>query len=532
MKNGESYSRRRFLLGMGALAITLPFLEFCRNKTASALVWLTGTRHVLGHRLWTKDFPKPSITLSAQYLIVGGGISGLSAARQWAKDGISDFILVEMEDHLGGNASNGENRFSKYPLGAHYLPLPNKGDYELIAFLKEEGIIVGFDEKGLPQFDETQLVFAPDERLFFRNSWQEGLVPRQSEATQGYRQTNVFFNRMAYFREQKDANGRYWFDLPVSKSSSDKTIRSLDTHTMKSWMLSEGFTDPLLLEYVNYCCRDDFGLGIDGVSAWAGIHYFAGRKHNSGRENSDTVLTWPEGNARLATHLSRYVVGKTLKRHLVYEVRVHSTGVTALAYDEKEGRSVRIEAGKVLMATPQFVNRYLFRNRRANGFTYSPWLLATLTVEVLPDNGSQPLSWDNVIQGAKGLGYIYDQHQSLGQTNGKQVITYYHSFADTDTRKSRKELYEKGVDYWKKFVFDDLRTAHPDIEERTSEIRIHRLGHGMVSPVPGFIFGEERKAAAQPIEGKVFFAHTDLSGISVFEEAFHQGIDAAKAMQP
>jgi hypothetical protein len=54
----------------------------------------------------------------------------------------------------------------------------------------------------------------------------------------------------------------------------------------------------------------------------------------------------------------------------------------------------------------------------------------------------------------------------------------------------------------------------------------------MVSPVPGFIFGEERKAAAQPIEGKVFFAHTDLSGISVFEEAFHQGIDAARAMQP
>jgi hypothetical protein len=26
------------------------------------------------------------------------------------------------------------------------------------------------------------------------------------------------------------------------------------------------------------------------------------------------------------------------------------------------------------------------------------------------------------------------------------------------------------------------------------------------------------------IDNKIFFAHTDLSGISIFEEAFHQGI--------
>jgi hypothetical protein len=47
----------------------------------------------------------------------------------------------------------------------------------------------------------------------------------------------------------------------------------------------------------------------------------------------------------------------------------------------------------------------------------------------------------------------------------------------------------------------------------------------MISPVPGFIFGTAKKEASQNIDNKIFFAHSDLSGISIFEEAFHQGIN-------
>ena len=34
--------------------------------------------------------------------------------------------------------------------------------------------------------------------------------------------------------------------------------------------------------------------------------------------------------------------------------------------------------------------------------------------------------------------------------------------------------------------------------------------------------------AKTPIDNQIFFAHSDLSGVSIFEEAFHQGINAAK----
>jgi hypothetical protein len=502
-------------------------LQSCQEKVITLLIRLSGTNHILGHRLRVKNFPKPSSQIHIPYLIVGGGISGLSAARQFSKKGINDFLLIELENHLGGNSSNGENKYSKFPLGAHYLPLPNKQDAALLQFLEEEQIIIGYDSKGFPKFDEQQLTFTPDERLFYKNNWQEGLIPKTGNSLEEDFQFKKFFLKMDAFRAGKGADGKYFFDIPLSLSSSEATIQAFDTITMQQWCEEEGFNSKPLFDYIDYCCRDDFGLGISHVSAWAGIHYFAARKQDSTQDNKDDVLTWPEGNARLAHHLQKYAENKTLKNHLVYDVKIIDGKVAATVFDAEKKVTIEIIADKVIMATPQFVNQYIIKNRKmlVHNFHYAPWLLATLVVSDLADNGSYPLCWDNVMYGAKGLGYIYDQHQSLQQLQSKKVITYYYSFSSSDVKKSRKDLYQKESAYWKQLVFDDLKIAHPNIESVTEEINIHLLGHGMISPVPGFIFGKHKKEASQNIEGKIFFAHSDLSGISIFEEAFHQGIN-------
>ncbi len=529
MKSGEnySYSRRFFLKGIAASLLVIPFLQSCQEKVITLLIRLSGTNHILGHRLRVKNFPKPSSQIHIPYLIVGGGISGLSAARQFSKKGINDFLLIELENHLGGNSSNGENKYSKFPLGAHYLPLPNKQDAALLQFLEEEQIIIGYDSKGFPKFDEEQLTFAPDERLFYKNNWQEGLVPKTGNSLEEDIQFKKFFLKMDAFRAGKGADGKYFFDIPLSLSSSEATIRAFDAITMQQWFEEEGFNSKPLFDYIDYCCRDDFGLGISYVSAWAGIHYFAARKQDSTQDNKDNVLTWPEGNARLAHHLQKYAENKTLKNHLVYDVKSIDGKVVATVFDADKKLTIEIIADKVIMATPQFVNQYIIKNRTmlTHNFHYAPWLLATLVVSDLADNGSYPLCWDNVMYGAKGLGYIYDQHQSLQQVQSKKVITYYYSFSSSDVKKSRKDLYYKKSAHWKQLVFDDLKMAHPNIESVTEEINIHLLGHGMISPVPGFIFGTAKKEASQNIDGKIFFAHSDLSGISIFEEAFHQGIN-------
>lgn len=530
MKNGENCNkgRRNFVKGITASLLLLPFIQFCSDKIAVLMIRLSGTNHLLGHRLWIKDFPKPQQQVKIPYLIIGGGISGLSAARQFHKKGISDFLLIEMADHLGGNSSNGQNKYSKYPLGAHYLPLPNFNDKELLGFLEEEKIILSYDKKGLPVFDELQLTFAPDERLFYKNNWQEGVVPKEGNSEEEHKEFQRFFREMDAFRSAKGEDQKYLFDIPIRLSSKDQKTRALDKITMQQWFEKNNFKSKPLFNYIDYCCKDDFGLGITFVSAWAGIHYFAGRKQDAAVEKSDSVLTWPEGNARLAHHLKKYTAQKTLKNHLVYEVKIEKEKVVVQAFDDVNKSSIEIIADSVIMATPQFVNQYLIKDRKqfTKHFHYTPWLLATLVVNNLTDNLSFPLSWDNVIYEAKGLGYVYAQHQTLNQVQDKKVITYYHSFSSADLKKTRKEIYKKDKEYWKQVVLDDLKIAHPDIENDTEEMEVFLLGHGMISPVPDFIFGEAKEKASQNIENLIYFAHSDLSGISIFEEAFHQGINA------
>jgi hypothetical protein len=96
--------------------------------------------------------------------------------------------------------------------------LPNKADQELLDFLEEEAIIQGYDHEGF-QYLMQQLTFAPDERLFYRNNWQEGLVPKQETRQMKMHKFKIFLEDELLERV-KDKDGVY-FDIPLSKSSQD-----------------------------------------------------------------------------------------------------------------------------------------------------------------------------------------------------------------------------------------------------------------------------------------------------------------------
>lgn len=526
MKSGERYSRKDFLKTIFLGSLMLPFLQYCSKKGKSLLLKITGTNHILGHKLWAKDFPKPTEEIHTKYLIVGGGISGLSACRFFSQNNENDYLLLEMENHLGGNSSNGQNQFSKFPLGAHYLPLPNKENIEIIEFLKECGIYQGDDKNGDPILDEYQMTFPQQERLFFKNSWQNDIVPQKGISAVTQKEMDRFFKMMDHFRDKKDNQGKYFFAIPVEDSSKEDEVLQLEKMIFKDWLHQQNFKSEELLWLLDYSCRDDYGLGLDYVSAWAGIHYFAGRKNNWSKKYKDQVFTWPEGNARLAKHFSKYTNGKSLPNHLVFDIKVHDN-VEVLSFDNIQKKTKKIIAEKVLFATPQFVNERIFNHKRVENFNYVPWLLTTITLKN-EFGGDEELAWDNVIYGSDGLGYIYDQHQNINQILDEKVITYYRSFSTDDCKKARKKLYSLKEDQLKNLVLDDLKKAHPLIEDFIIEMQFHKIGHAMIAPVPNQIFGKPQ--AKQPIDGKIFFAHSDLSGISIFEEAFYQGLRTAKKM--
>ena len=65
--------------------------------------------------------------------------------------------------------------------------------------------------------------------------------------------------------------------------------------------------------------------------------------------------------------------------------------------------------------------------------------------------------------------------------------------------------------------------------ERVRRIDVMLWGHAMVRPRPGLIWGGARQEAALP-RGRIHPAHSDLSGMALFEEAQYRGVLAAETV--
>ena len=89
---------------------------------------------------------------------------------------------------------------------------------------------------------------------------------------------------------------------------------------------------------------------------------------------------------------------------------------------------------------------------------------------------------------------------------------------------------ERGHADWCEMALADLRRAHPEIDRAVLRADVRVWGHGMTRPAPGWMWGGARESWAEPL-GAIHFAHSDLSGISLFEEAYTRGVLAADAVR-
>ena len=124
-------------------------------------------------------------------------------------------------------------------------------------------------------------------------------------------------------------------------------------------------------------------------------------------------------------------------------------------------------------------------------------------------------------------GYVNATHMSLATHIDRTVWTFYWSLAEHTPEDARRLLLAKDWNYWKEAILNDLARAHPDIRQCVAHMDIMRIGHAMARPSPGFLFSEERERWLKPA-GNIFFANSDLSGFSIFEEAQYRGVEAAK----
>lgn len=526
-------TRRNFIIG-SATCLCVASLERFLDFTASPKTipgGLPGAAAALGHKLRTGDLPVPSNVLEKEAVIVGGGIAGLAAGYRLHKSGRHDFLLLELEHQPGGNATSGRNEVSAYPWGAHYVPLLTEEATAVRHLFEELGVIEGYDGSGRPVYNEYHLCADPHERLFLYGRWQNGLIPALGLGAGEEEQYKRFFALTESLKNRKGRDGKRLFAIPVDSSSHDEAWLALDDITMSEWMENEGYSSPHLRWYVDYCCRDDFGTAAAETSAWAGLHYFASRNGVAANADPGNVITWPEGNGWLANKLAEPIERNIRSGALVYNVTDQGDHATVDYWDDRTRSATRIRTRAVVVATPRFIASRLITSDRmgcsADGFTYSPWTVANITLSRLPSGKGAPLSWDNVVYNSPLLGYVVATHQELRMQPLKTVLTYYWPLSHLSPADARKEALSRSHEEWQQLFLKELLQVHPELEGRIEHLDVWVWGHAMVRPTRGFVWGEQRmKALGQ--RPPIFTAHSDMSGLSLFEEAYTHGVRAAE----
>lgn len=534
--------RRDFLKLASAIGLGLgiPALHSCHSSSShrdNIKVTLRGPDHKRGHQLWHKQGnPTEVVTLHKEVVIIGAGVSGLASAYFLQKKNIDDILLLEVNDEPGGNSSSGQNAYSAYPHGAHYLSLPNSGNKPLLNFLQHKGIITQIDDQGAVHYNATDLCFDPEERLLLKGNFQKGLVPHYSLTDSEEKEIAEFLAVMEFYKYERGSDGRFFFDIPYSTASADPTYDTLDNISFEEFLRQRGFRGEYLLWYLNYCCRDDFGGGIDKVSAWAGINYFAAHKPHPSNTDSSRVLTWPEGNGRLVKLLLEDV-GNSLKTGcLVTNISLQNDRVLITATDFQARRTMEITCRHCVLAIPPLVASHIldgtlsYPRASVKNIQHVPWIVAAVTLSDIPPGRGTDLCWDNVGYQTKSLGYVYNQHQNLRQKEEKICISLYLPLDEKEAGEERKTAFERTAEEWKTIVLAELELMHPGITTLVEEIEIWRWGHGMAMPSVSLIKSGILQELARPIDNRIFFAHTDLTGYSTFEEGFDWGYRTAEAI--
>jgi len=144
----------------------------------------------------------------------------------------------------------------------------------------------------------------------------------------------------------------------------------------------------------------------------------------------------------------------------------------------------------------------------------------------LPGEG---LCWDNVVYREPGLGYVVSTHQDIRAAPPPQTVyTAYVALSHRTPADARRWMQGASGAELLALASEDLKLAYGwALAPCVDRVEITLRGHAMAAPRPGFRSNAGVQALREA-SGPLLFAHSDLSGFSVFEEAAWWGIEAAR----
>ena len=437
-------------------------------------------------------FPAPPPSRSVGTLIIGAGPAGLGAADHLLG---SDFLVLEKEPRVGGNAVAGEWNGLKYSTGSAWMALFSPRIKELFGKWKLSPPEIGgydsawFEDRWIKDFWDAKADSPRIEEL-----------PYGRTVKQGFRD----------FIKELDA-----LDLDAQK---DK----LDAMTFFDFM--QGKPEPLI-RYWDAFGLSNWGASTTASSAYAGV--LAARdwprsprftfEGGLGVVPPAVFASFPLSDQR------KFLFGAT-----VYKVKQDGGG--ALVWFMRDGKPDCVRARSVIFCAPKFIAARVVeglpkpQKDAMLSMRYAPFPTYSLcfTKRVCD------LGYDSYVVGAKA---VCDLIQADWVTKGRsskpsdpQVLTLYAPMREGERADLLDD--EETVARAERAAAEVLATL-PGAERHLAEVRIYRRGHAMPMSVPNWYTKVQKIAKADL--GPVSFAHSDSTGeISDLEFAMLAGIEAAE----
>jgi protoporphyrinogen oxidase len=433
-----------------------------------------------------KIFERPPASAKHDVVIVGGGVSGLSAAYLLQH---RDFLILEKEPHWGGNAYAMEYEGSTYATGSAFLV---KDEYAY-HFAEEIGL------KPLPVNCSDASIIRGELVL---DTWGEGL------------------NRLPYPEPVRESFKK--FKKEMLAIDVQKRSRELDNKPFSDFL--KGYPDELKQWWDNFG-PSNWGAASEDTAAALAIDTLQ-EMDSEGR--ADDRYTWPGGLGAITRKLSDILAAKYKERML--------TGATIVAVvpgkEEVQvtyivnGESKTVAAKAVIMATPKFITRRIVeglpdkQDEAMRQIRYIPYPVVNLIFDKPVFNGG----YDTWCPGGNTFtDFIVADWVIQKQPGYKQkfnIITCYTPMTEDDRGNL---LTEAGARKVAANVLHDFQKLMPATSVDPIEVHIYRRGHPLYMSTPG-LYTQVQPLVRHPMD-RVFFANTDSQGP---ESTTNEGIHAAQ----
>lgn len=463
----------KFIL-TGSVAAGCPFDLSLLAASSDSRPLIDGEHFDICHKVRDGvQLARPSVSGRYDVIIIGGGISGLSAAYFLDK---YNFLLLEKEPHFGGNAHLEEYEGEAYATGSAF---DFKGsESEILA--TELGLKLLPIDNPDPSIIKGKWV--PD-------TWRGGLdeLPYPKNVRESFKKFKKDVLALNALKEPE----RYDAE-PLSKYLAGYAPE------IKKWWDSYG--------------PSNWGADSENTSFWIAMFDF---EDLTQEPINDIRVTLPGGNG---------AISKKLYDRLAANHREHMLGAATVVRVEQQNQEVNVtfmHAGQlhtaaakaVIMATPKFITSLLVaglppaQRDAMNAIHYAPYPVVNLIFDKrIYDRGYDTWCPGNSFTDFTPADWVLRNQPGYHQEN--EILTFYTPLELADRHLL---LSVKGCKSIALGVLRDFQKLLPELHDaQPVEVHLYRRGHPMFMSSPS-VYTKILPAASRPME-RIFFANTDSIG--------------------